>query len=234
MGGSVSPRVPRAAAVTALERSLLPLPQCTGRLRRRRRQQHHRPPRGLRRRLLRSRARGLLAAARGEPGSDGEAPAGRPSLSRPAPPRPARWCPTPRPRQPGRFLVGAGGGPGEVRPPHGRGASAPRARHGRVRALHKGRTPGGQWEGAAGPRRGLSGWGGGGGALGAGGTTPLPSVSKSPALPACRPQRCLPLLGGDDDEGGGGRPASGGSLALPGFSGSEQSVCLARGPMRIE
>lgn len=150
MGGSVSPRVPRAAAVTARERSLLPLPQCTGRLRRRRRRQHHRPPRGLRRRLLRSPARGALAAARGEPGSDGEAPAGRPSLSRPAPPRSARSCPTPRRRQPGRFLVGAGGGPGEVRPPHGRGASAPRARHGRIRALHKGRAPGGQWEGAAG------------------------------------------------------------------------------------
>lgn len=36
MGGSVSPKEPGGIAVAALERSLLPLPQCTGRRWRRR------------------------------------------------------------------------------------------------------------------------------------------------------------------------------------------------------
>lgn len=50
MGGSVSPRESGAIAVAALERSLLPLPQCTGRRRRRR---LHRGPLRRPRRLTR-------------------------------------------------------------------------------------------------------------------------------------------------------------------------------------
>lgn len=150
----MSPREPGATAAAALERSLLPLPQCTGR----RRRQHHRPPRGLQRRLRGRRARGALEAAPGESQSDGDAPAGRPRLRRRAPPRPAA-LPCARRRQPGRFLVHAGGSAGEVRPPHRRGATTPRARHGRVRALHKGRAPRGCGRGRRRPQRRLSGGG---------------------------------------------------------------------------
>lgn len=58
MGGSVRPREPGGIAVVALERSLLPLPQCTGRRRRRR----HRAPRRSQRRVRRPGLRGGEAA----------------------------------------------------------------------------------------------------------------------------------------------------------------------------
>lgn len=102
MGGSVSWREPGAAEVVARERSLLPLPQCTGR---RRRRQHHRPPGWLRWRPRGPRARRARGTTRGEPGSDGEAPTGRLRLRGPAPPHPA----PPGAARPGPALLAAGG-----------------------------------------------------------------------------------------------------------------------------
>lgn len=163
-------REPGAAAEVALERSLLPLPQCTGR---RRRQQHHRPPRGLRRRPRGPRARGALARARGEPGSDGQAPAGRPRLRRPAPPRPARRGP-PRPALPRSLPAAAWALPSRRGRPPRRGAASAQAggvgavgpRHGRVRALHKGKAARGRRSGEGAARPGAAGCraGAGGGA----------------------------------------------------------------------
>lgn len=217
----MSPREPGATAVAALERSLLPFPQCTGR----RRQQHHRPASGLRRPLRGPRARGALAAARGAPGSDGEAPASRPRLRRPARPAPPGPALLPA-RQPGRFLVGAGGRQARCGLRTGGGRRC-RGRHGRVPALHKGRGPAG-WGG--GPAAGCQ--AAGRGCRGREGRRPAPPLFRAfptllppPAPPPCclRPRRRLPLSGGGDGEGGGGRPASGYLWPVPrllGWSGA--------------
>lgn len=219
----MGPREPGATAVAALERSLLPFPQCTGR----RRRQHHRPPSGLRRRLRGPRARGALAAARGAPGSDGEAPDPRPRLRRPARPAPPGPALLPA-RQPGRFLVGAGGRQARCGLRTGGGRRC-RGRHGRVPALHKGRGPPGR---AGNPppaaRRGARVSGARGPPAG---TTPFPSISNPPPPPPPRrppPRRRLPLSGGDDGEGGAGRPAAGVPLAGATLAGLERSVFLER------
>ena len=210
MGGSVSPREPGAAAVAALERSLLPLPQCTGRGRRRRRrrrqQQHHRLSGWQRRR---PRARRARDTARGEPGSDGEAPAGRPRLRRPTPPRPERPAPlrsalpcslpaaapafpSRRGQPPRRGAASAqAGGVGAAEPAMAASELYTKVRRPVSRAL--GRGPRGTAPPAVRPGRGR----GAGTQSGPSGTTPFPSISKSSTLPAGRPQRRLPCSGVD-------------------------------------
>jgi hypothetical protein len=149
-----------------------------------------------------------LAAARGEPGSDGEVSEGRLRLRRPAlsppvrPPGVALPClalPCFLTAVARAFVSGRGWPPGEVRPPPRRGASARGARHGRVRALHKGNAPRGSapWGGATRPHDCQVGnqWGGGGGGGPRGvGTETDPtrpdSVRSAPSLPSLpRPSR---------------------------------------------